>query len=442
MGKTRFIPALMLAASIGLGAAAGQIAQVTQTSMPATTIEAQNGLQLIDAAHALEMSGQRDEALAAYTNAIESHELDRDSQARALFSRGLLLDGMNRLREALQDYTAALSLSPKFAAAWNNRANIYRRQGSFSEAEHDYRASLAAGNRQSQYPYYGLGQIAEARGQSSEARTFYAKAIAADPTFDLARQRMAALDEPQPIHLHPPKLARSEDDQTVIPTSLPAQTVHLRPPSRKLAGSEDDQVTSQRPLAPTQPVHIHPPKLPQSQEDQVASPAVPSSAQPVHLRPSSPKLARSEEVGPQLPAVPPLSQPAHLHPPKLPLSQDDQGRPSRPVSSSTRPVHLRSTMTASYQRDIPSLRPSLDQGGQAQIQLGAWRTEAEAAQGWNRALRQAGGVLEGLAPEIVRVDLPGKGRYYRLRVATDKSGTKTLCAALVAKGLECFLARD
>src|SRR6185312_5400895 len=146
--------------------------------------------QLLEAGHALETAGRRDDALAAYTKAIESHLLDRAAQARALFDRGLLLDGMGRLDDALQDYTGALSLSPKFAAALNNRANVYRRLRRFSEAQHDYRASLAAGNPKSEYPYYGLGQIAEAEGRNDQARTFYGKALAAAPDFVLASQKL------------------------------------------------------------------------------------------------------------------------------------------------------------------------------------------------------------------------------------------------------------
>ena len=38
------------------------------------------------------------------------------------------------------------------------------------------------------------------------------------------------------------------------------------------------------------------------------------------------------------------------------------------------------------------------------------------------------------------VDLPGRGRYYRLRVVTPDG--KQLCAILMAKGLACILARD
>jgi tetratricopeptide (TPR) repeat protein len=328
MRRSNVIPILVLAASFALGAAAAPVADSQSSS-------AGRGAQLIEAGRALEMSGQKDEALVDYTRAIESHALDRDERARALFDRGLLLDGMSRLDDALQDYSAALSVSPKFAAALNNRANIYRRLRRFVEAQRDYRASLAAGNPQIQYPYYGLGQIAEAQGKMDQARNFYAKALAVDPDFVLASQKMAALNAPQAIHLRPPQ------------------------------------------------------KIAQARK----------AATPVILRPPAPRPT-----------------PMHLRPPE--------------------------TVPASYDRDSPALKPALDQTGlSGQVQLGAWRSEAEATAGWNKAVRQAEGVLEGYSPHIVAVDLPGAGRYYRLRITADKGGSKALCAALTARGLACIPAR-
>jgi hypothetical protein len=41
------------------------------------------------------------------------------------------------------------------------------------------------------------------------------------------------------------------------------------------------------------------------------------------------------------------------------------------------------------------------------------------------------------------VDLPDRGRYYRLRVTTaNKASAHRLCARLHAKGLACILAHD
>jgi tetratricopeptide (TPR) repeat protein len=329
MKKSNIIPVLALAASLVLGAAAEPGSDSTQPSRPPPKPKG-SAAELIGAGRALEMAGQKHEALADYSEAIESRSLDRDARARALFARGLLLDGMGRLNDALRDYGAALSLSPKFAAALNNRANVYRRLGRFAEADRDYHASLAAGNPQSQYPYYGLGLVAEAQGKTEQAKNFYGKALRIDPNFALAIQKMAVLAAP--IHLHAPKVAQTEK---------PAPVVLLHPPP------------------------------------------------PMSLR-----------------------------------------RPPAPIP-------------ASYKRNSPSLKPALDQGDLgAQVQLGAWRTETEAAEGWDRAVKKADGVLEGYSHHIVAADLPGTGRYYRLRVLTDKSASRALCTALQAKGLACIPARN
>ena len=78
-----------------------------------------------------------------------------------------------------------------------------------------------------------------------------------------------------------------------------------------------------------------------------------------------------------------------------------------------------------------------------QIQLGAFRDQAAAAAGWNKIAAASEGALQGFSPVVVPVDLPGKGRLWRLRTAVgDKSSGLRLCAALAAKGLVCMLARN
>ena len=91
------------------------------------------------------------------------------------------------------------------------------------------------------------------------------------------------------------------------------------------------------------------------------------------------------------------------------------------------------------------LKPSLgsgQEGGGKQVQLGAWRSEAEATQGWDHALERAGDTLKGISPRIVVVELPKIGRYYRLRIAAGQEGARGLCQALTAKGLDCMPVRD
>ncbi len=95
-----------------------------------------------------------------------------------------------------------------------------------------------------------------------------------------------------------------------------------------------------------------------------------------------------------------------------------------------------------------ALRPALDQSdlrasgmGGAQIQLGAWRSAAEARAGWDEAKARAGGALDGLSPQILVAELPGKGRYFRLRVSPGQSGAE-VCARLAAKAVPCFPVKD
>jgi tetratricopeptide (TPR) repeat protein len=91
----------------------------------------------------------------------------------------------------------------------------------------------------------------------------------------------------------------------------------------------------------------------------------------------------------------------------------------------------------------PGLRPALDAAaGPAgrEVQLGSWRSEAEARVGWSRAVSLSGGALDGLTPRIVAADLPGRGRYYRLRTTTPNPAS--LCETLRAARQDCLRAGD
>ncbi|HWY61187.1 MAG TPA: tetratricopeptide repeat protein [Rhizomicrobium sp.] len=288
----------------------------------------------LDRGLAHQLQADPESALADISQAIDGHRLTSPEQARAYLERGLILDGMGQLSDAIGDYGAALRLDPASAAALNNRANVYRRQNRFEDARRDYLASLAANNPAPEYPYYGLGQIAEIEGRPEEAKTFYGRAVAANPGYGLAAARLAALG--------------------IAPT---APAITLRPPRSMTAQNV--------------PLALHAP---------------------------APKDA--------MVMAPPTIKPA------------------------------------GYSERAPGLRLALDNPGSVgeQVQLGAWRQEAEAAAGWNRAVQQAGEILSGLTPHILAVDLPGRGRYYRLRVET--AGSKQLCAVLTSKGLDCIPARD
>jgi tetratricopeptide (TPR) repeat protein len=283
---------------------------------------------------AYELLGRQQNALADFTAALSIRMLLPEEREQALLQRGFLLDSLNRLNDAAADYTAVIGLrGVSVATALNNRANILRRQGRAVEARRDYLAALSRGNARSQYSYYGLGQLAETKGDREAARGFYAKAVDADPGYALASERLAAL-----------------------------------------GGSPDGFVSADSGIV---------------------------------LRPPSVRARAAARPAP-------VAERIVLRPPR-----------SRPAAGI-------------------GLRPALDAGTGAvagEVQLGAWRSEAEAQAGWKSAVGRAGGALDTLAPHIVVADLPGRGRYYRLRTRPRVKPAQ-FCVTLTVAGLACLPARD
>ena len=183
------------------------------------------------------------------------------------------------------------------------------------------------GNSHPEYPYYGLGLIAELRGDTEIARAYYAQALAANPDYTLASERLTDL------------VGASDDDSQEV--------VVLRPPN--------------------------------------------SDAIPIQLRPPHAKLN-------------PLARP----------------RGANLVRPSLRPAIT----------DAPLSKTR-------QVQLGAWRSEDEAAGGWDQDVKRAGTTLSALSPSIIPVDIPGKGRFFRLRV-TPSGNVMAFCASLEAEDVDCM----
>jgi tetratricopeptide (TPR) repeat protein len=367
MGKTGLIAAFV-GIFLGGAAAAPPVTTIAQVLAALDRGDAQQARRLSDTAlgrekdasararlllyHGLatELLGAHDDALHDLTQAIDTRLLSPEDLEQAYLQRAFLREALGQLDEAISDYGSAIaSKGYSTATAFNNRGNIYLRQGRLMDAQADYLAALAADGGQSQYSYYGLGRIAEAMGDKLTARSHYTKAVAIDAGYTAASERLAALGRPS--------------DPAV---SSPAERIVLRPPAAAV-----------RQAASESPILLRPPP---EKKEAVALPAVPPS-------------------------------------------------PFLPVNAMT-------------------LRPALDQpdihaGQRGEVQLGAWRSAAEASAAWDKARARADGILDGLSPHIQVAQIPGKGRYFRLRVRpeTGKSGAQ-ICADLAAKALACFPVRD
>ena len=76
------------------------------------------------------------------------------------------------------------------------------------------------------------------------------------------------------------------------------------------------------------------------------------------------------------------------------------------------------------------------------LQIGAYRSEAEAMTAWKTYQSKHATLLSGLGPDVQKADLGDKGVWYRLRIATaaDKDAAAALCDRLKAQNAACFLA--
>ena len=80
----------------------------------------------------------------------------------------------------------------------------------------------------------------------------------------------------------------------------------------------------------------------------------------------------------------------------------------------------------------------VESGAGYKVQLGAFKSEAEAAAQWKKIASKNGDVLHG-APVIVKADLPN-GTFYRLRASgfASADAAKAACAKLASRSQACF----
>lgn len=306
-------------------------------------------------------------------------------RARLLLDRGLAFELTGDHAAALVDFTAAINVralpAAEQAQALLQRGFLLDSQGRLNDALGDYTSVIRLTPDAAKSALNNRANIYRRQGRLKEARRDY----------------LAALNGTNP---HP------EYPYTGL---------------GQIAEAEGDVETARRYYAKAAAANAHyglaidrlaalggPPP------DSVGDPGV------VHLKPPGAKPA-------------PVDAPIVLKPPRAPRQA------TVPVEA---PIHLH--MPAKH-RPAPSLRPAIDGGTVAAgslVQLGAWRSQAEAEAGWDRARRKAGGALDGLANVIQQADVPGKGRYYRLRVAPGPFGARALCDALAGRGLDCLIVRN
>ena len=103
------------------------------------------------------------------------------------------------------DFSVALRLDPKNAAAYNSRGLAYRKTGDLDKAIADYSAAIQL-NPIYALAYNNRGYIYEARGDKPAAAAEFRRALALDPALVGAKNGLKRLGEPAAVAAESNKL--------------------------------------------------------------------------------------------------------------------------------------------------------------------------------------------------------------------------------------------
>ncbi|MDB5733867.1 MAG: hypothetical protein JWN16_504 [Alphaproteobacteria bacterium] len=216
------------------------------------------------------------------------------------------------------------------------------------------------------------------------------------------------------------------------------------PPAKPDAAKAD----AAPPLKPeTAPVETKPaPVVAAKPEPQKAVAAPPPVAKPepqkVVAAPAKPIPAPVKAAAPPPKSVAALIQQANTTPP--PAKVVAAPVPATPVlagPATGAPRQLGTPVTAAAKPAPVAAKPATS--GAYILQIGAYKSQADADAAWKAYKSKHAALLSGYAPDVQQAELGEKGTWYRLRIAgfSDKDGASATCDRLKADGGNCFLGK-
>lgn len=196
---------------------------------------------LLNRALALQQLGRHEEAVDDYTAALRLDAMSAKLRATALYNRGLSQQRLGRPALAIEDYTSALFLDSTMSHAYYGRGNVLRDSGQYLFALSDYEKALRYKHPDAARVHFGEALTYEALKRPEQARAALELALAANPQFVPAQQKLtalAAVPGPDDVALQDadpmPTASISGTGLVVRKEQLPKPV----PPSLELAGIE------------------------------------------------------------------------------------------------------------------------------------------------------------------------------------------------------------
>jgi cell division septation protein DedD len=145
--------------------------------------------------------------------------------------------------------------------------------------------------------------------------------------------------------------------------------------------------------------------------------------------PSAITVATMPQRGHATPPAPAVAEPTPIVPAPAPAAP--------PPRVETPPVQV-----ATAEPPPAVERGSAATSGKAVLQIGSFPSPALANAAWSKFQRGHAGAVSGLSSDVMPVQIPGKGTWYRLRIGpfADRGAANTKCAQLKTQGATCLVA--
>jgi len=148
---------------------------------------------LLNRGLAYQQLAEHQKSIDDYTAALRLDAMSAELRATALYNLALSQQKLQNLSAAIEGYTSALFLDPSFAHAYFGRGNALRDSGQFLFALSDYEKAIRYHHPNAAQVRYAEALAYESLKRPNDARKSLELAIAANPQFTQAIEKLANL---------------------------------------------------------------------------------------------------------------------------------------------------------------------------------------------------------------------------------------------------------
>ena len=324
-------------------------------------------------------------AIDDYTAAMRIDAMSAQLRALALYNRGLSYQKLDQDSRAIEDFTSALFLDAKFSHAYYSRGMALRDGGQYLFALADFDKAIRFGHPEPARVYFAEALTYEKLQRPQNAKESLGKALAANPAYEPAQRRLAALNgthEPAPSAASADGMATATIATNTLPEAAAPSAALMTEVSAETVVAVGE--VGRKKITDRVPVEQAPVRVAAAEPEEKII-----AIEPVSEEPAAEQVAEA-----------PAEEPA----------AETEAEPRKITGWS--------------------------------VQLASATTEDAAWSTWEK-MKARHKVLADKDPVVVRADLGTKGTFYRVRlIGFDNQGdASSACSKLKAKGVKCFISK-